>query len=228
MPLLGDYLGQLLAEITLARVRADVQTLRVAELYADHPLLRHFPVPHFRLPTVSLELPVAIRDAPELGGQLNGRVDLVRFRNHFTQLLTEHLRRVGLSLSGEAHASMNRRLDEAVKRLDRPVDISVGAAEVAEEFVAAALVALREPPLNESETERLNNLAEALRRDVRAAFVKAQPPNARLEVLVTSAQLREAGPRELMTRVQLSITEEAMEWTTIESAGKSTDRLVPE
>ncbi len=46
MPNLGDYLGQLLSEITLARMHADLESIRIAELYAAHPLLRTFPFQH--------------------------------------------------------------------------------------------------------------------------------------------------------------------------------------
>ena len=65
MPLLGDYLGQLLSEITIARMHADLETVRLAELYATHPLLKNFPVPHVRLPDVELELPVLIKTSEE-------------------------------------------------------------------------------------------------------------------------------------------------------------------
>src|SRR5438132_458461 len=60
MPALGEYLGTLLAEITSARLQADLEAARIAQLYASHPLLQHMPVPRFRLPSVSLDLPVAV------------------------------------------------------------------------------------------------------------------------------------------------------------------------
>ncbi len=61
MPNLGDYLGQLLSELSIARMQADLETVRLAELYAMHPLLRTMPVPHMRLPDVDLEIPVLIK-----------------------------------------------------------------------------------------------------------------------------------------------------------------------
>src|SRR3989442_8134315 len=60
MPYLGDYLGHLLSEITTARVQADLESVRIADLYASHPLLRHMAVPRFRLPNVTIDAPVVI------------------------------------------------------------------------------------------------------------------------------------------------------------------------
>jgi len=60
MPFLGDYLGHLLGEVTIARMQADLETMRVAELYASHPLLKHMPVPHFRAPQIDMDIPVVI------------------------------------------------------------------------------------------------------------------------------------------------------------------------
>ena len=60
MPYLGEYLGHLMAELAIARMEADLETVRLAELYAAHPLLRSMPVPHLRLPDVDVDLPVLI------------------------------------------------------------------------------------------------------------------------------------------------------------------------
>ena len=62
MPYLGDYLGHLISEVTMARMQADVEAVRIAELYASHPLLRTMPVPRFRLPEVQVDIPVVINE----------------------------------------------------------------------------------------------------------------------------------------------------------------------
>src|SRR2546425_6475217 len=68
MPALGEYLGTLLAEITSARLQADLESARIAQLYASHPLLQHMPVPRFRLPNVVLDLPVAVEKIDQPSG----------------------------------------------------------------------------------------------------------------------------------------------------------------
>ena len=85
MPYLGDYLGQLLSEIAIARMQADLETVRLAELYAAHPLLRTLPVPHLRLPEVALEIPVLIEasEEPRAGESARGGATLADMRLRF-------------------------------------------------------------------------------------------------------------------------------------------------
>ena len=53
-------------------------------------------------------------------------------------------------------------------------------------------------------------------------------PPPRLLALVTSAEIREAGTSENVTRLNLKLSEQGVEWTTIETDGVTRDRLVPE
>src|ERR1044071_5280346 len=78
MPYLGDYLGHLLSEITNARVQADLESVRVADLYASHPLLKHMAVPRFRLPNVTIDAPVVMRNMDEAaaGQPLRGGISM--------------------------------------------------------------------------------------------------------------------------------------------------------
>jgi hypothetical protein len=64
---LGDYLGHILCEVTRARVMADMEAIRTAKSYVadDSKLLRNFPVPRMRLPTVEISVPVMINEIPE-------------------------------------------------------------------------------------------------------------------------------------------------------------------
>ena len=80
MTYLGDYLGQLMAEVTKARVSADIEAVRIAEMYAEHPLLRNMPIPRFRLPSVEIDVPVLIDrisgtqagESPKLNPDISG------------------------------------------------------------------------------------------------------------------------------------------------------------
>lgn len=64
---LSETLGHLLCEITRARMAADRESVRIARQYAEDAdgLLRHFPVPRMRLPTLELNLPVVVSHIPE-------------------------------------------------------------------------------------------------------------------------------------------------------------------
>ena len=89
MPYLGDFLGQLMSEIALARMQSDLETVRLAELYAEHPLLRTLPVPHLRLPNVDLEVPVLIQasEPPRADESPRGGVKVSELRRRFDAVL---------------------------------------------------------------------------------------------------------------------------------------------
>lgn len=59
-------------------------------------------------------------------------------------------------------------------------------------------------------------------------FLKARAPPPRLMALVTTSEVREAGTPEHLTRLRIKVSEQAVEWTTVESEGRQQERLVPE
>jgi hypothetical protein len=71
-------------------------------------------------------------------------------------------------------------------------------------------------------------LAKAFQQTVAAALQQGGQAAPRLHVSVTTGELREAGPAELLARLHLTVSEEAMEWSVSESDGKTTSRLVVE
>lgn len=241
MPFLGDYLGQLLSEITLARLHADLETVRLAELYASHPLLRHLPVPHVRLPEVELEVPVVIRQSeePRTGESPRGGVKVGELRQAFDRVLEAHLASTGAPLARAVRERLKSALDDRAKSLDQPSEIAIDIGRVAEEFTATAMRIMSEseprrevpPPTTPREASPAPppSLRETdLRETAKLAFLKLRKPPPRLLALVTSSEIREAGPAESLTRLRLKVTEQGVEWTTIEFEGKPVDRLVPE
>lgn len=63
---LSDFLGHILEEVTRARVQADNHSLQIARAYAndDTGLLKYFPVPRMRLPTLEITAPVIVSNVP--------------------------------------------------------------------------------------------------------------------------------------------------------------------
>jgi hypothetical protein len=232
MPYLGDYLGHLLSEITISRVQADLEAVRVAELYANHPLLRNMPVPHFRLPTITLDVPVVIKEMEEAkaGESPRGGVVLPAMRESFDRLLDLHLERAKIKLSDTEKANLDEALKQTISTSTQPPYVSINVIHIADELVSTAMKAIGDPKRKRSSVEslRLEKVTDELKAAVRLEFLNLREVPPRLSVLVTTAELREAGPKELMANLHLSISEEAFEWTVIESQGKSNDRLVPE
>jgi hypothetical protein len=233
MPYLGDYLGHLLSEIATARVQADLETVRMAELYASHPLLRHLPVPRFRLPTLTLDVPVVIEDVeaakPDIS--LLGAQSAPTAREGFNKLLNLHLRRAKIKLSEKERKGLHEALDQAEAGQAAGRSFTTASVRVTgDDLVSAAVkfIGSSESQTLASDPARLQGFETELRAAVLETFPDKTTEPPRLLVQVTNTALRDAGPAELMTRLHLSISEDAVEWTTIESQGQTVERLLPE
>lgn len=228
MPYLGDFLGHLLSEISIARMQADLETVRLAELYAAHPLLRTMPVPHMRLPDVEVEIPVFIKasEEPRAGESARGGAPLKTLSQKFDEVLGAQLAKVGITLSTAERKRLRSALDERLSARAVPTEISVDVHRIADDLTSTALRMVEEMKPRSGAAEPA--LAAELRDAVRLEFLKLRTPPPRLMVLVTSAEIREAGGAENLTRLRLKVSEQGVEWTTIESEGIRRDRLVPE
>src|SRR6267154_326622 len=74
MPKLGDFIGALLSDAVQARVRADIEALKVAEAYSGHDLLKYLPVPRFRLPDITVDFPVIVSSLEGASSTSNGKL----------------------------------------------------------------------------------------------------------------------------------------------------------
>lgn len=224
---LGDYLGQLMSEVVMARVQADLETVRVAELYASHPLLRHMAIPRVRLPEIEMEVPVVIAgsDDPREGESPRGGPTAKDARKQFDKLLQKHLSTNRVRLSADHRKALTSALDEAMDKPDIPVEVAVDTYRFADRLTKAAIGSL-------SDTigkEKASAVSKGLDEDARLTLLALRSPPPRISALVETAQVREAGPAESVTRLRLTIREDSMELTTIESEdGTQTTRLVPE
>ena len=229
MPHLGDYLGHLLSEITIARMHADIETVRVAEQYAADPLLRNMPVPHFRLPNVEIDVPVVVKQVEEQPADAlpRGAPTLADMQKAFDKVLKTKLSEEGICLQPAQRNKLNSALNTKIASLKRPTSIAFSVHRIAGELARVASETLTEPD-GPVESARRPILEKKLKEAARVEFLGLRKPPPRLVVLATTAEIREAGPSEVITRLNLKVTEEAFEWTTIESDGREQERLVVE
>jgi hypothetical protein len=223
---LGDYLGQLMSEVVIARVQADLESVRVAELYASHPLLRHMPIPRVRLPEIQMEVPVVIDGAgtPRPDESPRGGASITAGRKQFDKVLATHLRANKIRLRADQRKALVSALDTETGRLDLPVEVAVDTNRLADRLTKAAIGSLGE---SVSE-DKISGLKTGLGDDARLTLLALRTPPPRVTASVETSAVREAGPEDKITRIRLTITEESMELTTIETDGEMTERLVPE
>lgn len=228
MPFLGDFIGQIAAEMTIARMQADLEAVRVAELYASHPLLRHMPVPHFRMPEISMELPVVIKQVETAapGESQRGSPNLTELKKVFLKTVSEILLKDKIRLSAADKKELDASIDARLKSLKQPAEISVGISHIAHEL--ADLVSEKIGARTRMDLEKKSKFRSELKELAWADFLKVQKPPPRLEALVKTSEVREAGAGEVVTRMHVKLSEDGFEITTVESEGVLRERLIPE
>ena len=65
---LGDVIGAMLADVARARMRADVEAMRIADTYSRDPLLKYLSIPRFKMPELVVDLPVLVTGVDDAGG----------------------------------------------------------------------------------------------------------------------------------------------------------------
>jgi hypothetical protein len=148
----------------------------------------------------------------------------------FDKVLAATLARSDVALTAGDTKRMRAALDERMATHGLPIETSVDVLRVADDLTATAvnIVAELRPVAHGGEPALSASAATALRDAARIEFLKLRSDPPRLTVLVTSAEIREGGTAENVTRLHLKVAEEGMEWTSIETNGVARDRLVPE
>lgn len=229
MTLLGDYLGQLVSELALARMQADVESVRIAEMYASHSLLRHMAVPHFRLPEIELDIPIAISqvEASLPGKPPRGTIPRGRARDAVLDLVRRKARDNGFQMSFD---KVERVLERWVAD-DRGAAIPLDITAVADDVAYEARSAVYEPnnaPLTPEEQERVARFSRELRHEVAVTLLVMRDPPPRVKVLATANELREHGGPDQIVRIRVKVREQAVEWSSVDGPDGERRRLIPE
>lgn len=225
MASLNDYIANLLAGVANARMQADLESMRIARIYAADPLLQHLPVPRFRLPTVTLDLPVGIDRPVETALPTDRAAAHQRMADALDSILSAN----GASTSARAKAPALRALSAVVDELagnPRPDGAAIGqGVDQAMQAVKNALASSRR-----TKAGVMDSRAEASAREqLTSALQSLVPPRTSdIQLIVATSQLKELGPPESLTRIRLTVTEEGVEWTQSNPDDPSTRRLMRE
>lgn len=228
---LHDYIGGLVNSIQQARVSADLQAVRVAEDYAKHSLLEHFPVPRMRLKDVEMTIPVAI-NPNQL--QQSTNYEPIDNREFNTLAYKETLASLGLkSLSRIPSTQLRQAISDQTEQLEKAI-LKDGQTQAIRNFssrVAKIGVDLSDMQISDAEKkERTAQIADRLNTQLAPAIkpVHSNIGFGELDVAIEADILREK-PKESIVNIKLVIQEEGVEWHRMENeAGKLTHKLIPE
>lgn len=213
---LGDYVGQILSEVSIARSQADLEAIRIAELYANHDLLKYFPVPRVRIKDVEVDLPVVVVEAesPPDGENPRGGVNSEILPDLFTRVLDRQLQSNDLiKLSRTERTSLLRSIRQSTDFLKQPNYIQANTNIAVDEFssILHDFILERKPEL---EVNAARTFVDEVRKLARIEFVNARSGIPRIMVGVASREISEAH-NDSVVRISLKLVEEGLEWTHI-------------
>ncbi len=247
---LGDYVGMILSEMTRARAQADVETLKLAELYATNKTLRNFAVPRVRLQNVEITTPVVIDKQDESALEAYSRpIKISEVRAAVDNAISANLEKNNIKLSASDASAVKKLIDERsgvvarrftvaraqlAGRTAQPAEDTISLTDtksIADEYAGDVDSTLRR--LKETQPAYKNidvdKVSAEVKADLRVRIANLRPLPPRLEVMVNTAQIKETAAKELVTYVKFTITEDSMEWAEYQSStGEVREQLVPE
>jgi hypothetical protein len=232
MPNLGDYLGQLLSEITIARVQADMEAIRVAEIYSSHPLLRNFPVPRIRLPNIEMKIPVIISEVEEKkeGASLADKIDTNKLMASTEKVVTDELKKYNVSLNTREIGKLRKSLETKSKEIKSMRESAFSMGTIAKNISSETASTLEsfKSVKEKMDKEAIAKVSKVTETKIRDELISKQSLPLRIKISPLTSQIKEVGASEYLVNINLSATEDAVEWTIIEEDGKEKSMLVPE
>jgi len=237
MPKLGDFLGTLLSDVAGARAHADLAAIKIAESYRNHDLLKYMPIPRFRLPDISVELPVIvteIRGLEEGEGPGTAGTPFSVFgepkRTELTRIVRRSFAEAGIRLP----ATDRKKVYSAVYQKARVLFAKGPAAllnsqKLLREISGAAVKATTGViQAGGGSPDTVRGLNEPLKEGLSNLFLTKLLASPSLQVRVASSEIKEHADNESILRIRLSISEDAYELVREEVDGEVREKLVPE
>jgi hypothetical protein len=212
MPSLGEFLGALLSDVARARVRADVETVNIASAYVQDPLLKNLPVPRFRLPDITVDVPLLVL---ELSGT-NDSTRALPFEEPTTTelraVVRAGLRGAGIRLPRPVVPTVPAELIERAKvlfqsgtpRLLNPASVSDDIGDMLVEIVGGAIGAgLSDEQLEQLQSATAKAMSELLTTKLRLSLS--------WQVAVAAGEISAQGGSDNIVRLRLTISEDGYE-----------------
>jgi uncharacterized protein YeeX (DUF496 family) len=244
MPTLKDYLGSLIKDINHARVIADVESANIAKMYAEHDILKHFSIPRMKIQDTELTIPIAI---DELESSVEKDYQPIDNTTFYAKTYAEiknvfKVSSFSRELSTSLRKSIYLQIDSLEKTIKSGADIKTSLDGFCETVSDIAIKTIRSDKkgrvvFNEAlkyhkidddqfKEKLVTNLAKYLQPEIKSREITGGIENAK--VTVESDKLKDKKPESLLY-IKMKITEESMEWQTMEDAdGNVVSKLMVE
>lgn len=215
-----EFIGNILQDLARARLKADLETLRIAELHSGHPLLKHMPVPRFRIPDMKIDLPILLEEPGGTGvSELENETVLQLYEKNFYKIVNEFKFEIPANRSKSLNSQVERLLSKMLHSNPQPPN-----KRISDEII----VLIRNSKIEEDE-DKLNKAMSFFRASFLNELNILRSATDGIKIIPTTNQIRSITEPDILPRLSLTISEEAVEWTVIENAnGEEEERLVQE
>lgn len=227
MPRLGEFLGALLADAAQARVRADLESVKIAEAYSRDPLLRNLPVPRFRLPDMVVDVPVVVT-------QLEGPIDPAHAlpfdeptAKELRDVVRAGLREAGIRVPRSAVSRVPAEFVDRVTELFRSGNLRLlRPASVAEDAASLLVDVVGSTTADELPDDAAERLRLATREAMAALLTSKLRTSLSWQVAVTAEEIKAQATADGVVRLRLTISEDGYEM--VDRADGTGFQLTPE
>lgn len=225
MPKLGDLIGNIISEISLARAQGDAQTVRIAKYYAEEQAkdtnepnyLAYMSVPRFKLPEVEIELPLAIPES-EANKQIttiDGKQAISTVMKKYNTILSRYAESGKLQLSHEQISKVSTSIVSKVKSKHENLISNIKPQSFANSVADTTRNELFK--MQQSAGIEVRNQEQVLA-EIRAVVQKSlltellnyYDKKNRLDVSVLTEDIKQAGV--FGARLKFKMVEDAVEW----------------
>ncbi len=234
----GSLCGSLLAGITQARVMTDIESVRTAEFYAQHPLLKHMPVPRLRCSEVNLDVPIIIEDVEDLtqgldpGAIVRAEVE-VPTDGSTDEALDDAIRYAGIELKPREVNSLRNAVQNRNAGLRGGPGAMRRSRDLTREIRESIDLPLREIAAARADDEeaprQIRKLVNAFELAIQERVGDPLRKLNRVRVSAKTADIQRVPDSSLIVRLRLTVSEEGYEMTVGEDDdGNVVESLAPE
>lgn len=227
---LGDYIGRILIEVMFARSQADVEALRVAEIYSSHPLLQNFPVPRVRLPKAEINVPLVISNMEkEEEDRSHLDRDKVSTRTSpYASIVSRELAKHNAKMDNSQVKLLRDKLKKKLEEIEYLRLQAISMITIAKELSIEAMKVISSIESIKSNDDKIRKISKAIEAKFRDKLVSDRKKPPRIKVSPLTSQIKEFSNIEHIVTLKLSLIEDALEWDSIEEDGEERKILIPE
>lgn len=228
----GDFLGGLLSGVTGARVQADLEAVRIADFYRNHPILKNFPIPRIRLPKVEMNIPVIVTEFVVEDVEIPTLVKkhLSAINQKLVAVIKSELEKYEVNLKKTEITKLRRELRKKLVEITERDASSVSIDKISEELTQVASNLLSEFPsvkekISDHELEQLYGI---INEQFRLTLINILNIAPMVCISPLTKDVKETGEAQFIATFNLMLEEDALVWTLIDSEGRERNVLLPE